>query len=518
MNTAADFVDANIAAGRAGRVAVVDVATDRELTYADVLAGVNRAGNAFRRLGVRPEERVMLLLPDCPEFIFAFYGAIKIGAVAVPVNTLLTPADYEYLLTDSRARVLVIHERFLPRIQSIRESLRHLQHVLVVGGGFAELLEREDATLTAEDMQRDDAAFWLYSSGTTGFPKGTVHLQHDMGCCAESFAKGILGMTAADRTFSIAKLFFAYGLGNALYFPFSVGASTVLLPDKPDPLRVFEVVRRYRPTVFYAVPTAYTAMLAEMDAGAPASFQSVRVCSSAGEPLAASLYERWHAHTGLEILDGIGSTEVLHTFIANRQGRVRPGSSGELVPGYDARIVDGDGNDVPAGEVGDLLIKGESTCACYWNKQEQTRRTIIGEWIRTGDKYRRDADGYFWYQGRSDDMLKCGGYWVSPTEVESAILTHPAVLECAVVGCEDDSRLVKPYAFVVAKNGESPSRELGAEIKAHVKAHLAVYKYPRWVEFVPELPKTATGKIQRYKLRESIKVPVSTPGAPPITT
>jgi benzoate-CoA ligase family protein len=516
MNAAADFVDANVVAGRGDRIAVVDVATDRELTYANVLAAVNQTGNALRRLGVRPEERVMLLLPDCPEFVFAFFGTIKIGAVAVPVNTLLTSADYEYLLSDSRAGVLIVHERFLPRIEPIRASLRHLEHLLVVGGGFGELVEREDVHLTAEDMHHDDAAFWLYSSGTTGFPKGTVHLQHDMRCCAESFGQGVLAMTATDRTFSVAKLFFAYGLGNALYFPFSVGASTILLPDKPEPRRVFEIVQRYRPTVFYAVPTAYSAMLAEMDAGTPADFSSVRVCSSAGEPLAAALYERWRAHTGTEILDGIGSTEVLHTFIANRRGRVRAGSSGELVPGYEARIVDGEGRDVPAGEVGDLLIKGESTCACYWNKQEQTRRTIIGEWIRTGDKYRRDEDGYFWYQGRSDDMLKCGGYWVSPAEVESAILTHPAVLECAVVGCEDDARLVKPYAFVVVKNGHEPSAELAASIKAHVKTHVAVYKYPRWIEFLPDLPKTATGKIQRYKLRASVKAPISAPGAPSI--
>jgi benzoate-CoA ligase family protein len=518
MNAASDFVDANIAAGRGGRVAVIDVATDRELTYADVLAGVDQSGHAFRRLGVRPEERVMLLLPDGPDFIFAFFGAIKIGAVAVPVNTLLKPADYEYLLNDSRARVLIVHERFLPRIESIRASAPHLEHLIVASDQFADLRARESVALSPQEMHHDDAAFWLYSSGTTGFPKGTVHLQHDMRCCADSFARGVLSLTEADRTFSVAKLFFAYGLGNALYFPFSVGASTVLLPDKPEPRRVFEIVRRYRPTVFYAVPTAYSAMLAEMDAGTPADFGSVRVCSSAGEPLAAALYQQWRAHTRIEILDGIGSTEVLHTFIANRLGRVRAGSSGELVPGYDARIVDGNGGDVAVGEIGDLLIKGESTCSCYWNKQEQTRRTIIGEWIRTGDKYRRDEDGYFWYQGRSDDMLKCGGYWVSPAEVESAILTHPAVLECAVVGCEDEMRLVKPYAFVVVKDGQAPSEELGAAIKTHVKTHLAVYKCPRWIAFVPELPKTATGKIQRYKLRQSVSVPVSAPGTPPIST
>jgi benzoate-CoA ligase family protein len=524
MNAAADFVDANVLAGRGSHTAVIDASTDRALTYDEVLRDVNRMGHALRRLDLRAEERVMVLLPDCPEFISAFFGAMKIGAVAVPVNTLLTPADYQYLLADSRARALVVHERFIDRIEPIRASLPHLRDVLIVGESrpgclrFADLLAAESAELTAEEMHQDDAAFWLYSSGTTGFPKGAVHLQHDMRCCAESFGQGILGITSADRTFSVAKLFFAYGLGNALYFPFSVGASTVLFPDKPDPKRVFEIVQRHRPTLFYAVPTAYAAMLAEMDAGTPFDFTGVRLCSSAGEPLASTLYDRWRAHTGVEILDGIGSTEMLHTFIANRAGRVRAGSSGEVVPGYDARIVDGDGSDVPAGEIGDLLIKGGSACSCYWNNQEQTSKTIIGEWMRTGDKYSRDAAGYFWYQGRSDDMMKSGGYWVSPAEVESAILTHPAVLECAVVGCEDETRLVKPMAFVVLRQGHGASTELGDALKAHVKTRLAVYKYPRWIEFVDELPKTATGKIQRYKLRASLKDASRAPGAPPMRT
>jgi benzoate-CoA ligase len=515
MNAAIEFVDANILAGRGARTAVVDGATGCELTYDAVHAQVNRMGHALKRLGVRPEERVMILLPDCPEFIYAFFGAIKIGAVAVPINTLLTPADYEYLLTDSRARVLIVHERLRDRIIS---SPPYLEHVLVVNDTFAGTLDIESDGLAAEDMSPDAAAFWLYSSGTTGFPKGAVHLQHDMHCCVESFGRGVLGMTAHDRTFSIAKLFFAYGLGNALYFPFSVGASTVLFPDKPDARRVFEIVRRHRPTIFYAVPTAYSAMLAEMDAGTPCDFSSVRLCSSAGEPLASSLYDRWLARTGIEILDGIGSTEMLHTFIANRPGRVRPGSSGELVPGYDARIVDAGERDVPDGEIGDLLIKGESACSCYWNKQEQTRKTMIGEWLRTGDKYCRDRDGYFWYQGRSDDMLKCGGFWVSPAEVEAAIVTHPAVLECAVVGCEDEDRLVKPTAFVVLKNGHTASSDLADALKGHVKSRLAPYKCPRRIEFVGELPKTATGKIQRYKLRGVLNDASSAPGAPPMRT
>ncbi len=483
MNATEAFVDDNVRAGRGDSVAIIDAAIDRELTYRHVLVQVNRTGHALRRLGVRPEERVMLLLPDVPEFAFAFFGAIKIGAVAVPVNTLLKPHDYDYLLNDSRARALIVHARLLPLIES-----------------------------------DDDAAFWLYSSGTTGFPKGAIHLQHDMICCAESFARGVLGITPADRTFSVARLFFAYGLGNALYFPFYVGATTILHPGRPEPQLVFDVVARHKPTLFYSVPTSYAAMLAAMDAGTASDFSSVRLCSSAGEPLAASLYERWRARTGVEILDGIGSTEVLHTFLANRPGRVRPGSSGEVVPGYEARIVHVDGRDVPDGEIGDLLIKGKSTCAGYWNRQEQSRRTIIGEWIRTGDKYSRDADGYFWYQGRSDDMLKVSGQWVSPAEVESTLVTHAAVLEAAVVGREDAERLVKPIAFVVLKSGYKASVDLEQELREHVKARLALYKYPRWVVFVDELPKTATGKIQRYRLRALASSPASAPGEPPITT
>ena len=523
MNATEAFVDDNVRAGRGDSVAIIDAAIDRELTYRHVLVQVNRTGHALRRLGVRPEERVMLLLPDVPEFAFAFFGAIKIGAVAVPVNTLLKPHDYEYLLNDSRARALIVHACLLPLIEPIRSSLRYLQHILVVGEvhgdtSYAAALAVEGEDLAAETMSDDDAAFWLYSSGTTGFPKGAIHLQHDMICCAESFARGVLGITPADRTFSVARLFFAYGLGNALYFPFYVGATTILHPGRPEPQLVFDVVARHKPTLFYSVPTSYAAMLAAMDAGTASDFSSVRLCSSAGEPLAASLYERWRARTGVEILDGIGSTEVLHTFLANRPGRVRPGSSGEVVPGYEARIVHADGRDVPDGEIGDLLIKGKSTCAGYWNRQEQSRRTIIGEWIRTGDKYSRDADGYFWYQGRSDDMLKVSGQWVSPAEVESALVTHAAVLEAAVVGREDAERLVKPIAFVVLKSGYKASVDLEQELREHVKARLALYKYPRWVVFVDELPKTATGKIQRYRLRALASSPASAPGEPPITT
>lgn len=503
MNAADLFVDANVRDGRGDNIAIVDAASGRELTYRDVAAGVNRAGHALRQLGVRREERVMLLLLDSPAFVFSFFGAIKIGAVPVPANTLLKPADYQYLLNDSRARVLIASDRLAPLLDPIRNDLQYLEHVVVDEGDgtLRRWLEPQSADLSAEPMSKDDAAFWLYSSGTTGFPKGAVHLQHDMVCCARAVGQGVLGITASDRTYSVARLFFAYGLGNALYFPFSAGASTILDPQKADAPRAFDIIQRCRPTIFYAVPTAYSGMLAAADGGAACDVRSLRLCSSAGEPLAASIYERWRARFGVEILDGIGSTEVLHTFISNRPGRVRPGSSGEAVPGYDLRIVDAQGRDVPDGEIGDLLVRGDSTCAGYWNKHEQTKHTIEGEWIRTGDKYSRDADGYFWYQGRSDDMLKVSGYWVSPAEVEAAFVAHPAVLECAVVGREDEERLVKPIAFTVLKDPASASEALAGELKVFIKARLAPYKCPRWIEFVTDLPKTATGKIQRYKLR-----------------
>lgn len=509
MNAAAVFVDDNVRAGRAGALAVLDAATGATLTYAQVLELVNRTGHALRYLGVRRGERVMLILPDGAAFVAAFFGTIKIGAVAVPVNTLLKPHDYEYLLQDSGARVLIVQESLARSVESLSSRPANLRHVIVVGTAarphlsFDDVVEAASPDLDAEEMSRDDHAFWLYSSGTTGFPKGAIHLHSHMACCAESFGRGVLGITEDDRTFSVAKLFFAYGLGNALYFPFSVGASAILYNAKPEPERCFEIIERHRPTIFYGVPTAYAAMLALAERSQRQyDLSSLRLCSSAGEPLPAALYERWKARFGVEILDGIGSTEVLHTFIANRPGRVRSGSSGEIVPGYEAKIVNPDGGEIAPGEIGDLLIKGESICAGYWNQPEKTAATIADGWIRTGDKYSRDADGYFWYHGRSDDMLKSGGQWVSPAEVEAAVVAHEAVLECGVVGREDAAGLVKPLAFVVLKPGRAGSPDLADELKRFVKTRIAVYKCPRWVAFVPDLPKTATGKIQRFKLRD----------------
>ena len=513
FNAASHFIDRHIHEGREARTAI-ECGDDR-VSYGDLLARVNQLGAALRqKLGVRPEERVALVLLDSPYFFYSFFGSIKAGAVAVPINTLWTPADYEYVLDDARARIVIVSEELLPRLAAIGpDRLRCLEHVVVVGSAEGEpaavtsrvrmwrwrdLVADVSMDLEAAATTRNDAAFWLYSSGSTGRPKGCVHLHHDMVVCAELYAKGILGARETDRFFSVPKLFFAYGLGNGGYFPLAVGGTSILWPGPPTAANVYAVIERHRPTLFFSVPTGYGMLLAregEFD------LSSVRLASSAGEALPPALYERFKQRFGVDILDGIGSTEVLHTFISNRPDAIRPGSSGQVVPGYAARLLDESGAVVPRDEIGNLWIAGDSICAGYWNQHEKSKETIHGSWIRTGDKYTQDVDGYYWYAGRSDDMLKVGGVWVSPIEVEHALVQHPAVLECAVVGREDRDTLVKPAAFVVVRPGQSPTPALADELLTHVRSQLAEYKRPRWIDFVEELPKTATGKIQRYKLR-----------------
>jgi benzoate-CoA ligase family protein len=522
FNVTTAFVDENLTAGRAAAVAVY--AGDRRITYGELAEQVNRAGNALRSLDVRAEERVFLLLLDSPEFAYLFWGAIRIGAVPVPTNTALRPTDYAYMLRDSRAGVLAVSAALLPLVEPVLRDVPALRHVIVAGDGpapsagpgagkadaphglprhpLADLLAAASPQLAPAPTHRDEPAFWLWSSGSTGAPKGTVHLHHDMVWCAELYGRGVLGIEPDDVCLSIAKLYFAYGLGNALYFPMRAGAATVLHPGRFDPPAYFGLIERYHPTLFFGVPTAYAAMLAAAES--PARLGRVRRCVSAGEPLPSAIYTRWKERFGVEILDGIGSTEALHIYISNRPERVRPGSSGEVVPGYAVRIVDEAGRDLPAGEIGDLLVSGESVAASYWNKHAQSRRAFAGEWFRSGDKYYRDADGYYWYCGRSDDMLKVGGQWVSPAEVEATLIQHPAVLESGVVGCADEDDLVKPYAFVVLQPGAAASGALAREIQTFVRDQIAPFKYPRWIEFVPELPKTATGKIQRFRLRERL--------------
>jgi benzoate-CoA ligase family protein len=506
FNVATHFVDRNVAEGRGDKIAFF--CEDRSLTYRQVQELTNRTGNALRGLGVEMEQRVLMLCLDAPEFIGTFWGTIKIGAVPIPVNTLLRPSDYLYFLNDSRAKVLVVSEALLPVAASILSEAKHLQHVIVAGRApgshldFDEIVARASATLEPAGTSADDAAFWLYSSGSTGFPKGAVHLHHDMVVCADTYAKQVLGLRETDRTFSGAKLFFAYGLGNGLYFPMSVGAQSVLYPHRPMPEAMFEVIDRHRPTIFFGVPTLFASMLQVKDAEQRFDLSSLRVCVSAGEALPEELYTRWRERFGVEILDGIGTTEILHIFLSNRPGQSRPGSSGKAVPGYEAVVVDDEGRPLPPGEIGNLRVRGDSTMAYYWNQHEKTKQALFGEWIQTGDKYSVDADGYFWYCGRGDDMLKVGGIWVSPVEVESTLIKHPAVLEAAVVGKEDSEGLIKPKAYVVLKDTAPVHAALEDELKAFVKDKIAHYKYPRWIEIVPELPKTATGKIQRFKLRQ----------------
>jgi benzoate-CoA ligase len=508
FNVATYFVDRNVLEGRGRKIAIE--CGEQRVNYQELLRKTNQVGNVLRALDVRAEERVLLLLEDSPEFLYCFFGTIKIGAIAVPTNTLLNAQDYAYLLNDTRARVVLVSNALLPKLREIpRERLRYLQHTVVVGQAvegclsFTELVENSSLELEPAPTSKDDAAFWLYSSGSTGFPKGCVHLHHDMVVCSESYAKSILQMDENDRCYSVARLFFAYGLGNAGYFPLAFGATTILSPDRPTPESIYANIERYRPTLFFSVPTNYASLLAYRRAdGSDFNLSSVRHAISAGESLPVTLFERFKQRFGVEILDALGSTETLHMVISNRPGAVRPGSSGKAIPGCEARIVDEDGKPVAHGEIGNLLVKCDSTCTAYWNQHDKTKDTIDGHWFRTGDKYYQDLDGYFWYAGRSDDLFKVNGRWLSPAEVENALIAHPAVREAAVVAREDGDRLLKPMAYVAVNADFHPGDKLAAELQEWVAQRLVSYKRPRWIEFVAELPKTATGKLQRFKLRE----------------
>jgi benzoate-CoA ligase family protein len=467
-------------------VAMID--GDGALTFAQLDELVRRFASVLRDAGVRRDERIAFIAPDTRWLAIGFWGAIAAGAVAVPINTLLKPLDHRYVVDDCGARIVITDapldcDAEVWPIEEMRSRIA-----------------AATPSPTYADTHRDELAFFLYSSGTTGEPKGVVHLQHDMWVCCETYGRSVLDIRPDDRCFSVAKLFFAYGLGNAQYFPFHVGASTVLFAGHPKPEAIFEQVRTHRPTLFFGVPTAYANMLAAMDAGAAFDFSSVRLCASAGEALPGAILERWRAATGVDILDGIGSTEVCHIFVSNHRGAIRSGSTGRPVAGYEVRLIDENGAPVAQGELGDLLVRADSTMALYWNKHEATKAALNGEWIRTGDKYFQDPDGYFFHAGRADDMIKAGGIWVSPVEVEGALIRHPAVAECAVVGLADGDGLEKPHAVVVLRAGLTATAD---ELRAFVKQSLAPYKCPKQITFVDELPKTATGKIKRFMLRAS---------------
>jgi benzoate-CoA ligase family protein len=503
-NFAADIIERNLAAGRADKPAFID--PRGRWTYGALADRVARFGHLLRSFGIRPEERILICLLDTVDWPTAFLGAIKAGTVAIPVNTLLTEDDYRFILRDSRAKLLVVSDALYPKFAKPIGECPDLKHVIVSG-------EKTDGRPRFEDLigsavpdpftaatTADDICFWLYTSGSTGKPKGAVHVHASLPLTANLYGGPVLGLQESDVVYSVAKLFFAYGLGNALTFPMAVGATTVLLPDRPTPEGVAAVLRQHPVTVFYGVPTFYAAFLASPAAPQPSEWK-LRRCVSAGEALPQDVGRRWSERYGVDILDGLGSTEMLHIFLSNHPDDVKYGTTGKAVPGYQVKLVDDDGQPVKRGEIGELLVRGPTSAIMYWNNRAQSRSTFLGEWTRSGDKYIEDADGSYVYCGRRDDMLKVSGLYVAPFEVEAALQTHEAVLECAVVAWLDGDGLVKPKAFVVLKAPDAACDELARALQEHVKLKLAPFKYPRWVEFRRELPKTATGKIQRFKLR-----------------
>ena len=504
FNFAAHILDSNLAAGRANKPAFID--QTGAWTYGQLADRVARFGAMLRAKGIRREERILICLLDTIDWPTAFLGALRAGVVPIPVNTLMTESDYEFMLADSRARMLVVSDALYPKFAGLVEKAPDLAHVVVSGAnahgrdGFEDLIAAAQPEDYTAPTTCDDIAFWLYTSGSTGKPKGAVHVHGSLKLTNDLYAEPILGIREDDVCYSVAKLFFAYGLGNALTFPMSAGATTVLLADRPTPEGVAALLRKHPVTVFYGVPTFYAAFLASP--GMPSRAETkLRRCVSAGEALPADVGKRWSETYGCDILDGIGSTEMLHIFLSNAPGAVKYGTTGKPVPGYTLKLIDENGQPVPTGEMGELIINGPTSAVMYWNNRERSRHTFMGEWTRSGDKYLQDEDGYFVYCGRNDDMLKVSGLYVSPFEVEGALQSHADVLECAVVAWLDGDGLIKPKAFIVLKEQGKACDALARALQDHVKAVLAPFKYPRWIEFRAELPKTATGKIQRFKLR-----------------
>ncbi len=533
FNMADYFLYHNLEEGRENKTCLYY--EDQSFTYGETALMCNRAGNALREFGAGLEERVLIVLPDCPEFVWTWFGAARIGSVITMVNPLLLAGDYKYYLNYTRARVAVVHESLLSAFAEAATDAQYLRGVLVVGrrepqvssgdktqtnslrygadvdftnervvwSSFASAIAAADDACTRADTHRDDIAIWLFSSGSTGKPKGAVHLQHDLPYNTEVFAKRTMGVNEDDVTVSVPKLFFGYATGTNLLFPFAVGGATALFSERSTAQKLFEVIEKYRPTLLTTVPTMINSMLNVPDA-ASRDLSSLRFCYSAGEALPVELYERWMSTLGVEICDGIGSAEMFHIYITNRPGDVKPGSLGRIVEGYEARIVDADGNEVASNEMGTLKVKGDSAALCYWNAHEKSKETFAGDWCTTGDQFHVDEQGYYWYHGRTDDMLKVSGIFVAPGEIENCLLQHEAVLECAVIGADAGDGLVKPKAFVVMRKGHKMSsvKEQVATLQAFVKSQLAPYKYPRWIEFVSSLPKNDRGKIDRKQLKQ----------------
>src|SRR5712671_1239407 len=513
-NAAVDLIDSNVARGLGSKIAFAQ--STRSLTYGELQSRTCRFAWAMKSLGLRHEDRLLLLMPDTIDYPVAFWGAVRAGIVVIPLNTFLNAQVYAYILADSRATTLVADAALAKNLLPILDRVPQLRTLVLVGAEpkasatfghcdvhlFEDILANASAEPVASPTVSDEVAFWMYTSGSTGDPKGVKHVHTTPMCTARLMGQRVIGIRPDDVVFSAAKLFFSYGMGNAMAFPMSVGATSVLLPQRPTPDGVFEIMRRHHPTVFYGVPTLYAAMLAHKEMGRGAGSERLRLCVSAGEALPAHLGERWRMMAGCDVLDGIGSTEMFQTFLSNRPEDIRYGSTGKPVPGYEVRIVDEDGRVLPDGEIGELLVRGPSAGEGYWNQRHKSRRTFAGEWTHTGDKYLRDSDGYYHYCGRTDDMFKVSGMWVSPFEVETALASHEAVLEAAVIGKQDADGLVKPKAFIVLRNGYTANESLLETLKAHVKERAGLWKYPRWIDVRLDLPRTATGKIQRYKLRE----------------
>lgn len=532
FNMADYFLYHNVEEGRENKTCLYF--EDQTYTYGQTVGWSNRVGNALRELGVEIEDRVLIVLPDCPAFVWTWFGAARIGAVITMVNPFLPAEDYKYYLDYTRTRVAIIPQSLSEVFAEAAKGARYLKTVLVAGEkpagasplpnlqtsqvesgpqigatesnvtwlSFDEVINAQSDECTPADTHRDDIAIWLFTSGSTGHPKGAVHLQHDLPFNTEVFAKHTIGVREDDLTVSVPKLFFGYATGTNLLFPFAVGAATALFSERSTPDKLFEVIERYRPTILTTVPTMINSMLNAPDASRR-DLSSLRFCYSAGEALPVELYERWKETLDVEIYDGIGSAEMFHIYISNRPGDVKLGSLGKVVEGYKAKIVNAEGIQVPTGEMGTLKIKGDSAALCYWNAHEKSKETFAGDWCTTGDQFHVDDEGYFWYHGRTDDMLKVSGIFVAPGEIENCLLQHQAVLECAVIGAEADDGLTKPKAFVVLRENFNAVEELAGEMKTFVKSRLALYKYPRWIEFVGSLPKNDRGKIDRKRLKQT---------------
>ncbi len=500
-----EFVDGNVERGFGEKSAFID--PQRCLTYHDLQSATRKMATVLASLNIARKSRIAMLMFDTVDFPIVFWGSLRAGIVPVCLNTLLTSDQYQYLLSDSGVEALFVSSELLPVVVPILKHCDALRHIVVVGEGehqyprFQDLLNQASSNFPTVATSPDDIAFWIYSSGSTGDPKGVMHKHSSLSYVARTFGKGVLGIRSDDVCFAAAKLFFSYAMGSAIAIPMSVGATAILMPERPTPHSILATLYRFNPSLFFGVPTLYAAMLADPDCKPENASNKLRLCISAGEALPGDLGRNWKRRMGVDVVDGVGSTEMLNAFLSNRPGEVQYGCSGREFDGYRLRLVNEEGEEVGTDTIGELLVCGGSAAVGYWNKPEKTRATFVGNWVHTSDKYWRDKDGYYHYCGRTNDMIKVSGRWVSPFEVEQALGSHPAVFEVAVVAKEDDEGLIKPKAFVVL-NPSFPQAGLFEVLKEHVKTSVGLWKYPRWIEFVEELPKTATGKIQRYKLRE----------------